>query len=101
RAHRYEQRFGQGIRCRGSRGSARASGSRPNNRKRGMMKGKLLLAAGIGVGFVLGSRAGRQSYETLKGYVQDLWSDPKVQDRVSDIEDTVKEKVPVVQDKAE
>lgn len=65
------------------------------------MKGKLLLAAGIGVGFVLGSRAGRQSYETLKGYVQDLWSDPKVQDRVSDIEDTVKEKVPVVQDKAE
>lgn len=65
------------------------------------MKGRLLLAAGIGVGFVLGSRAGRQSYETLKGYVQDLWSDPKVQDRVSDIEDTVREKAPVVQDKAE
>ena len=65
------------------------------------MKGKLLLAAGIGVGYVLGSRAGRQSYESLKQAVQDLWSDPRVQDRVSDIEDTVKEKAPVVQDKAE
>ncbi len=65
------------------------------------MKGRLLLAAGIGVGFVLGSRAGRQSYEKLKGYAQDLWSDPKVQDRVSDVEDTVREKAPVVQDKAE
>lgn len=65
------------------------------------MKGRLLLAAGIGVGYVLGSRAGRQSYESLKRCAQDLWSDPRVRDRVSEVEDSVKEKAPAVQDKAE
>ncbi|RBP67267.1 hypothetical protein DFO66_102323 [Brevibacterium sanguinis] len=65
------------------------------------MKGKLLLAAGIGIGYVLGARAGRQSYESLKQRAQELWNDPKVQDRVSDIQETVKEKAPVVQEQAE
>ncbi|WP_309130717.1 YtxH domain-containing protein [Brevibacterium sp.] len=65
------------------------------------MKGKLLLAAGMGIGYVLGSRAGRQSYESLKARAQELWNDPKVQDRVSDMQETVKEKAPVVQEKAE
>lgn len=65
------------------------------------MKGRLLLAVGIGVGYVLGSRAGRQSYESLARCAQDLWGDPRVRARVSEVEDSVKEKAPAAQDKAE
>ncbi|WGW11205.1 YtxH domain-containing protein [Saxibacter everestensis] len=65
------------------------------------MKGKILLAAGIGIGYVLGTRAGRESYEKLKVRAQELWSDPKVQEKVSEVQQTVKEKAPVVQDQAE
>jgi hypothetical protein len=65
------------------------------------MKGKLLLAAGVGIGYVLGSRSGRESYEGLKRQAKDIWGSPTVQRQVSHAEqavkDTVREQAPVVQ----
>lgn len=65
------------------------------------MKGKLLLATGVAVGYVLGSRSGRESYEGLKRQAKDIWGSPTVQRQVSHAEqavkDTVREQAPVVQ----
>ncbi|MEN9620181.1 MAG: hypothetical protein RL499_374 [Actinomycetota bacterium] len=60
------------------------------------MRGKILFAAGLAVGYVLGTRAGRERYEQLKGAVQGFWNDPRVQKRVDQVEDFVKEKAPEV-----
>ncbi|PSK92417.1 hypothetical protein CLV30_13233 [Haloactinopolyspora alba] len=63
------------------------------------MKGKLLILAGAAVGYVLGTRAGRQRYEDLKGRADALWHDPKVQQRVSDAENAVRTRAPHLQDR--
>lgn len=60
------------------------------------MKGKILLVVGLGVGYVLGSRAGREKYEQIKKTANKLWNDPRVQDQVSHAEDFVKDKAPEV-----
>ncbi len=64
------------------------------------MKGKLLMAAGAAFGYVLGTRAGRERYEQIKARAGELWRDPQVQGRISDLGETVKEKVPVAREKA-
>jgi len=38
------------------------------------MKGKILFLAGLGVGYVLGTRAGRERYETIKKSAAKLWT---------------------------
>lgn len=58
------------------------------------MKGKILLVVGLGIGYVLGTRAGRERYEELKAAVNKLWNDPRVQTQVDRAEDFVKEKAP-------
>ncbi|MFZ7086602.1 hypothetical protein [Curtobacterium sp. RRHDQ10] len=63
------------------------------------MKGRLLFAAGLGLGFVLGARAGRGSYERIKSRAQDVWTDPKVQKGLHDAEEFVKDKAPIVGEK--
>jgi hypothetical protein len=62
------------------------------------MKGKLLLATGIGVGYVLGSRSGRRSYEELKTNVKEFWDSPTVQEQVAHAKDVAREQAPVVQE---
>jgi len=62
------------------------------------MKGKLLLATGVAVGYVLGSRSGRASYEDLKGHAKDLWANPAVQEQVAHAKDVAREQAPVVQE---
>lgn len=62
------------------------------------MKKRLILLAGLGVGYVLGSRTGRQSYEKLKAQAQDLWTDPRVQDTVEKANQTIRDKSPAVAD---
>lgn len=49
---------------------------------------KSFILGGI-VGFVLGSRAGRDQYEKLKAMSQDLWQSDAVQHGVAKVEDTV------------
>ncbi|HLR43754.1 MAG TPA: hypothetical protein VK065_01050 [Brevibacterium sp.] len=60
------------------------------------MKKRLILLAGLGVGFVLGSYSGRSSYEKLRAQVDQLWSDPRVQEQFQKAGDTVREKGPEV-----
>ena len=62
------------------------------------MKGKILLVVGLGVGYVLGTRAGREKYDELVARVQKVWNDPRVQKQASNVGDLVKEKAPDVAD---
>ena len=67
------------------------------------MKGKLLLLAGAAVGYVLGTRAGRERYEQIKHNVTKAWNDPRVQEKVTEAEhfvsETASKAVPQVQEK--
>ena len=44
------------------------------------MRGKLTFAAGVAVGFVLGTRAGRERYEELAATTRKLLASPTVQE---------------------
>jgi hypothetical protein len=60
------------------------------------VKGKILLVVGLGVGYLLGTRAGRERYEQIKDAAAKLWNDPRVKQRVDQAEDFVKDKAPEV-----
>jgi len=60
------------------------------------MRGKILLVVALGVGYVLGARAGRGRYDEIVDKVQGFWNDPRVQKQVSNAGDFVKEKAPGV-----
>jgi oxygen-dependent protoporphyrinogen oxidase len=63
------------------------------------MKGKVALLAGLGVGYVLGARAGRERYEQIKGTATSFWQDPAVQQRVEQAQNVAKDRAPEVKDK--
>jgi uncharacterized protein YjbJ (UPF0337 family) len=52
------------------------------------MMGKVLLLAAAGAGYVLGARAGRERYDQIATSVGRLWGNPKVQEKVGDLQDT-------------
>jgi len=60
------------------------------------VKGKILFVAGLGLGYVLGTRAGREKYEELRTAALKVWNDPRVQKQVDAVEDFVKDKAPEV-----
>jgi hypothetical protein len=60
------------------------------------MKGKILLVVGLGVGYVLGTRAGREKYDKMKAAASAFWNDPRVKAQVDNVEGFVKEKAPEV-----
>jgi hypothetical protein len=60
---------------------------------------KLLLLAAVGVGYVLGARAGRERYEQIMGVVRRIRNDPRVQAKAHQAVDVAKEQAPVVADK--
>lgn len=62
------------------------------------MKGKILFVAGLGIGYLLGTRAGREKYEELKAAALKVWNDPRVQKQVDAVEEFVKDKAPDVAD---
>jgi hypothetical protein len=53
----------------------------------------------IGIGYVLGARAGRERYEQIKGFAQRVQSNPTVQQTASKAADVAKDTAPVVKDK--
>lgn len=63
------------------------------------MRWKFLFIVGLGVGYILGARAGRPRYEQIKAKATEAWEDPRVQKVVTDTQDFVKETAPIVQDK--
>jgi hypothetical protein len=56
------------------------------------MAGKLSFLIGLGAGYVLGARSGRERYEQIAGKAQELWRDPRVQDKAEQAQHLVKEK---------
>ena len=62
------------------------------------MKGKILLVVGLGVGYVLGARAGREKYDEIVAKAQKFWNDPRVQKQAGNVGDFVKDKAPDVAD---
>jgi hypothetical protein len=50
---------------------------------------KLTLLAGVGIGYVLGTRAGRERYEQIRSSVKKLASNPTVQSAAGKAQDTV------------
>ncbi len=65
-----------------------------------MMRKLTILIAG-GVGYVLGTRAGRERYEQIKGLASKVKDDPRVQEKAQQAADLAKEKAPVVKDKVQ
>ncbi|MBC7290174.1 MAG: YtxH domain-containing protein [Actinotalea sp.] len=67
------------------------------------MKNKVVFLAGGAVGYVLGTRAGRQQFEKIKVQAQKVWENPRVQETVSGVQEQattfVKEKAPELKDK--
>ncbi|MBL0749668.1 YtxH domain-containing protein [Nocardioides baculatus] len=62
------------------------------------MKKLTLLIAG-GIGYVLGTRAGRERYEQIKKAATRVKEDPRVQEKAAQAADLAKEKAPIVKDK--
>jgi len=56
------------------------------------MKGKLVFVLGAAVGYVLGTRAGRERYEQIKRGAQRVWNTEPVQHGVELVKDVVDEK---------
>lgn len=59
---------------------------------------KLTLLVAAGVGYVLGTRAGRERYEQIKKTALRVKDDPRVQEKAHQAADLAKEKAPVVKD---
>lgn len=62
------------------------------------MKKLLVLVAG-GVGYVLGTKAGRERYEQMRSAFNKVKDDPRVQEKAHQAADLAREKAPVVKDK--
>jgi hypothetical protein len=57
------------------------------------MKGKILFVVGLGVGYVLGTRAGRERYEQMRRAAERVWNRPEVQQGVDTVKDFAKTRV--------
>ena len=60
---------------------------------------KLLLLVAGGIGYVLGTRAGRERYDQIAGLANKVKNDPRVQDAAHQAAETAKAQAPVVKDK--
>lgn len=57
------------------------------------MRGKVTLLVGAGIGYVLGTKAGRQRYEQIKRTVGQTWNDPRVRAKADEAKHMAEEKV--------
>lgn len=63
------------------------------------MTGKLTLLAAAAAGYVLGTRAGRERYETIKSTAGDVWRNPTVQQAATAAQDLAAEQAVAAKDK--
>ena len=59
---------------------------------------KLMLLAAAGAGYVLGAKAGRERYEQIVAGARRVRQDPRVQEKVHQATEAVREQAPVVAD---
>ncbi len=64
------------------------------------MRGRILFVAGIGVGYVLGAKAGRQRYEQIASAADKLWNSSAVSKPRAEVQHFVETQTPKVVDKA-
>ena len=62
---------------------------------------KLTMLLSGAVGYVLGTRAGRERYEQIKSLASRVKEDPRVQEKAQQAADIAKEKAPIVKDKVQ
>ncbi|WP_024287957.1 YtxH domain-containing protein [Cellulomonas sp. KRMCY2] len=55
------------------------------------MRAKAAFVIGGAVGYVLGTRAGREQFEKIRLQAKRVWEDPRVQETVSDVEQRAEE----------
>jgi hypothetical protein len=56
------------------------------------MVGKLSFIIGLGAGYVLGARSGRERYEQIAEKAQQLWRDPRVQEKAGQAQQVMQDK---------
>jgi hypothetical protein len=56
------------------------------------MKGKVTFMAGFGAGYVLGARSGRERYDQIMKKLEELWRDPRVQQKTHQAERVAQDK---------
>ena len=59
------------------------------------------LGLGVAIGYVLGTRAGRERYDQMKTAVTALWEDPRVAKARADVETYAKQQAPIIRERAE
>ena len=59
------------------------------------------LVVGLGVGYVLGTKAGRERYDAMKNRVESVWESPKVAKARRDVEAYARQQAPIIRDRAE
>jgi hypothetical protein len=57
----------------------------------------LATAVGVGIGYVLGTRAGRGKFDEIKAQAQRIVTDPDVRQKVADLPNQVRENLPKAQ----
>jgi ferric-dicitrate binding protein FerR (iron transport regulator) len=65
-----------------------------------MKKSLFVLTIGLGVGYVLGARAGRERYDQIVEKATSVWEDPRVTKARRETARYAKEQAPVVRDRA-
>ncbi|MCU1409960.1 MAG: protoporphyrinogen oxidase [Rhodoglobus sp.] len=61
----------------------------------------LVLAVGVAIGYVLGTRDGRARYDQMKAKVTELWEDPRVVRARKDVEAYARQQAPIIRERAE
>lgn len=62
---------------------------------------KLLFVVGLGAGYVLGARAGREQYDKIAAAANNVWQSPKVAKARKDVEAYARQQAPIIAEKAE
>ena len=63
------------------------------------MRTKAVFLLGGALGYVLGTRAGREQFEKIRGTAQSVWQNPKVQETVSGVQEKVSARAPELKEK--
>jgi hypothetical protein len=66
-----------------------------------MKKSLLIIAFGLGLGYLLGARAGRERYEQIADAASGIWDDPRVARARREGARYAREQAPVIRDKAQ